>query len=168
MIKARGFTLVEMVLAIAITGIMAMIWVPGLTSVFQGFDLLTVRRQVLAESRAGMDLMVREIRLIPSSSSITAVSATSFTFQYPAGTSIVYALSGTNLQRNSVTLIGNVSSLAFTYYDELGVATTTASAVRSVQIQFTVASPNSQPSYTLRTRVFITNTGNRYANFTSP
>jgi len=164
----KGFTLIELVLSIALIGIMAFAIGPGLAAGVKSYDLITTRKQMLGSSRAGMDRMVREIRLIPGSAQVTSIGASSFQFQYPAGTSITYSLSGTNLMRNSDILISDVSALTFTYYGETDVVTATAASVRSVGIQFTSTGHGSIPSYTLRTRVFLRNTGNNYANYTTP
>ena len=123
---------------------------------------------MLTQVSTGFERMMLEIVLIPGQSQITTTSASSFTFQYPAGTSITYSLSGTNLMRNSDILIENITSLAFTYYDQAGNATTTPASVRSVQVQLSAITDTSTQPYTIRTRVFIRNTGNNYASFTSP
>jgi len=135
--KLRGFTLVEMILSIAMMGMMAALLGPWLVTSIKSYDLITSRQTMLAQVRSGFDRMTREIRLIPGQSQVTATTASSFQFQYPAGTSITYSLSGTNLMRNSDVLIPNVSALSFTYYDQSGASTVTASSVRSVSFQIT-------------------------------
>ncbi len=164
----KAFTLIEFVLVIAILGVTSVLLGPAVTSIVRGYDTVASRRFTLSESRAGMDRMVREIRLIPGSAQISTIASTNFQFQYPIGTSIAYSMNGSNLLRNSDVLISNVSALAFTYYDEGANITANMNNVRSVEIQFTVNSSGSNGSYTLRTRVFLRNTGNNYANFTSP
>jgi prepilin-type N-terminal cleavage/methylation domain-containing protein len=163
----RGFTIVEFALTIAILGVAALLVAPSVSSAIKDYNLVWSRRLVVNEAREGLDRMVREIRLVPGSAQITTVSATSLVFQYPTGTPISYSLSGGNLLRNSDILVSNVSSLAFTYYDEVGAATSVASAVRSVGIQLTAGNATTG-TMTLRTRVFLTNTGNDYAHYTSP
>lgn len=164
----RGFTFVELVLVTALLGVLGMVIGPPLYNAINGYDLVTTRRLVLAESRAGVERMVKEIRLIPSSTEITALNLQSFQFQYPVSTNITYSLSGTNLMRNSDILIQNVLSLTFTYYDEDGLTTSTPANVRSVGFVLTIDSPGAIANLSLRTRTFIPNTGNNYANFTSP
>lgn len=166
--KKRGFTLVELVLVLGLLGVMIGVLAPWLINSVRSYDLITTRRTMLGQVRAGFDRMIREVRLIPGQSQIIATSATSFQFQYPTGTSITYSLSGTNLMRNSDVLIPNVTSLSFTYYDQSGNTTTTPANVRSVTMQVTATTTSSATPYTVRTRVFIRNTGNYYANYTSP
>lgn len=165
---ARGFTLVELVLAILLLGVFGTVLAVGLPVAVEAYDLVWARRMVLAQAQSGMERMVSEMELIPGSAQVTTTLASNFQFQYPAGTSISYALSGGDLMRNSDVLIDDVSALTFTYYDEAGVATSTAASVRQVSVEFTVDSPGEISNFTLRTRVFLRNTGNGYANFASP
>ncbi len=158
----RGFTIVELVLSIAILGVLGMALGPGIATSVQSYNLAASRRQSTAEARAGMERMVREIRQIPGTAQVISLGASNFQFQFPTGTAITYSLSGTNLLRNSDVLVSNVSGLSFAYYDQTGAATATPSNVRSVQVQFTTTAP-----YTLRTRVFMPNTGNYYGGFVS-
>jgi len=166
--KKRGFTVVEMVMVIAILGILIGTLAPWLIESAQSFNLISNRKSMLGQIRSGFDRMVAEIRLIPGQAQIISTTSGSFQFQYPTGTSITYSLSGTNLMRNSDILINNVTALSFTYYDQSGTATTTPGSVRSVMINLTATAPNTSSSLTVQTRIFIRNTGNYYANFTSP
>jgi prepilin-type N-terminal cleavage/methylation domain-containing protein len=166
--KKRGFTLIEMALTIVIIGITIGLLSPWLINAVQAYDLVSTRRIMLGQVRAGLDRMVREIRLIPGQAQIISTTASSFQFQYPAGTNITYSLSGTDLKRNTDKLIQNVTALTFTYYDQAGNTTTTASSVRSVGIQISAHTTSSNNAYTVRTRVFVRNTGNNYSSFTSP
>lgn len=166
--KKRGFTLVEIILTIAILGVMAGTLAPWMINTMKGYDLVTSRKQMLAQVRAGFERMVLEIMLIPGQAQVLTTANNSMSFQYPAGTTITYSLSNGNLMRNSDVMVPNVTSLAFTYYNEAGNTTTSASSVRSVKAQLTVNPPNSSAPYTIMTRVFIRNTGNNYANFTMP
>lgn len=156
----RAFTMVEMVLSIAILGILGVALGPGIATSIQSYHLVSNRRLGVAEARAGIERMVREIRLIPGRTQVVQMTNTSFQFEYPAGTAITYSLSGTNLLRNSDILMANVSALSFAYYDQAGVVTATPANVRSVEISFTTTAP-----YTLRTRIFLVNTGNYYGGF---
>lgn len=161
--RFRGFTAVELVLSIAILGVLGLALGPGIATSVQSYQLIASRRAGVAEARAAMERMVREIRQIPASAQVIGIGASSFQFQFPAGTAITYSLSGSNLLRNSDVLAANVSALAFTYYDEAAAVTATAANVRSVGISITTTMP-----FTLQTRVFIPNTGNYYTGFVQP
>lgn len=165
----RGFTMVELVLVIAILGIQALMLGPPIMKAVQQYDLVWSRRQTLGEARSAMDRMVKEIRLIPSSAAIIDISSpTQFQFQYPAGNTITYALSGTTLLRNGATQASNVGTLNFNYYDAAGVATITRTAVRTIQIKLTLNAPSNHGTVPLTTTVFLRNLGTDYGNFTSP
>lgn len=166
--KKRGFTLVELVLTIAILGIMVGTLAPWMINTMKGYDLITTRRQMLSQARAGFERMMLEILLIPGRPQVITTGNSSFTFQYPVGTNITYSLSGTNLMRNQDVLVQNVTALSFVYYDQAGNTTTTAANVRSVKAQISVTTTNAAQPLTIMTRVFIRNTGNNYANFTMP
>lgn len=165
----KGFTMVELVLVIGILGMQALILGPPIMKSVEEYNLVGARRQTLAEARSAIDRMVKEIRLIPSSAAIVNISsATQFQFQYPLGTNITYALSGTTLQRNGATLATGATLLEFKYYDVNGNETATAASVRTIQIRLTLAAPSSQGSVPLTTTVFLRNLGNDYDLFTSP
>ena len=163
-----GFTLIELVIVIALVGVLGAVLAWGLPAAVQGYDLVWARRGVVANARGGLQRMVSEIRLIPGAGQITSIAATNFQFQYPVGTAITYSLSGGDILRNSDVLINNVSALTFTYFDEDGSVATTPSDVHLVGINLTVDSPGNVSNYDLRTKIFIRNTGNDYVNFTSP
>lgn len=162
----HGFTLVELVLVIALLGVLSIVLGPSIQESVQGYDMVWTRRQVIAQARAGMDRMTAEIQLIPGSSSIVNIgSSTSFTFRYPSSYQIRYRLNGGYIQRNSYNLIEHVSALSFIYYNEDGNTTSNPNQVRSVGIQFTIDPQTVIPTYTLRTRVFLRNTGNEITGF---
>lgn len=166
--KKRGFTLVELVLVIAILGITAGTLGSWMINSMTAYDRVTTRRGMLAQVRTGFERMMLEILLIPGRAQIITTTASSFTFQYPTGTNITYSLSGTNLLRNSDVAVQNVTALSFTYYDESGAQTTTPASVRSVRAQISATAGTSTQPYTVRTRVFIRSTGNYYGEFKTP
>lgn len=165
----RGFTTIELVLVVALLGLEAFMLGPPLAVAVKEYALVSSRRQLLAEARAAMDRMVKEVRLIPSSAAVLDVSsATAFEFEYPLGTSITYALDGTDLERGGVVLASNVGLLEFKYYDSAGAETLVEAAVREVQIRLTLNDPFNSGTMPLSTRVFLRNTGNEYNDYTSP
>lgn len=157
----------ELVLVIAMLGILAAVLGPALNRAVRGYDIVWSRRAALAQARSAMDRMAQEIRLIQSSADVLNVSSsTSFQFEYPDATSITYSLSSTNLLRNTDILASNITALEFRYFDSAGVATATAVNVRRVQITFTITA-GSYGTLTLGTHAFIRTTGaiTHYDNF---
>ena len=148
----RGYTLAELLTAMAVMGLL----LAGLLLTLQegqtAYQYGAGRAEVQQNARVALERMLRELR---SASTITTSSANAVTFTYLDETStsitVAYSLSGASvpflLQRNQTgaagqpeTLIGGVSSLAITYYDPSGVATSTAANVRSIDIQITTRS----------------------------
>lgn len=166
MIQRRGFTIVELVLVLALVGILAAAVGPPLATGLRGYVLVRDRRAFLAQGRAAMDRMVSEIRLIRSSVDVLEISSpTRFRFEYPDGTAILYEWVGTDLQRNGNILAGNVSSFVVRYYNAAGLTTSSPSALRRVRIELTLDDPGETPPLSLRTDVFLRNTGNNYDGF---
>lgn len=163
--KPRGFTLVELVLVISLLGILGLVLGPGLMETVRSYELVRSRRVVLAQAHSALERMTREIRLIPSQGAVLTSAGTQFSFQYPAGTTITYGLSGTVLQRNGINLLPNVSSISFIYYTESGMATVTPSAVRRVRVNLTLDPPGSTGTLNMQTGVFLRNTGNHYSAY---
>lgn len=162
----KGFTIVELVLVIGLMALLTTVLAPFVETGFKNYDKVASRRAVLSEARLAFDRIVKEVRLIESSSDvIDANSSSSFEFEYPNGTSITYSLSGTDLLRNSDVLAENVSSLSFDYLDASGSSTTTEADVRRVEISMTFDAEGDHGDLTLRTQVFLRNTGNNYGSF---
>lgn len=160
----KGLTLIELAVVGALIGILASAVTPHFVSTMDAYDLIRQRRQALTMARAGIERMVKEIRLIDSTADINIVQAQNFEFEYPTATVIAYSLSGNQILRNSNVLIDNATALTFTYYDSSGATTNGAGSVRRVRINLTVTLPGT-PALTLRTDVFPRNTGQKYANF---
>ncbi len=164
-----AFTVVELVLAIAMIGLQAFVLGPPLINAVKEYTMVWSRRQTLAQARSAMDRMVMEVGLIPSSSQIINISSpTGFQFEYPAGTSITYSLNAGRLQRNGADMADNVGLLEFKYYDVNGNETSNKPSVRTIQIRLTLNAPSNQGTLPLTTTVFLRNTGGHYSNYTSP
>lgn len=161
-----GFTLVELILAVALMGILAALLGPPLTAAVRAYAVITTRSAALSDARTAMDRMEKEIRLISSSADILDVSSsTRFQFSYPSGTIITYDQSGTDLRRNGAAMVGNVTALSFKYYDATGGDALSAATLRRVQIELSLTLPGSAGTLLLRTNAFIRNVGNNYHGF---
>jgi len=111
----NGFTLIEMMIVVAILGIIIL----GLVTFFTGGtrSWVTGQHQLEAQrnARLSMDQMVREIReadYIEFSSTSSSID-----FHTPFHGNISYSLSGNDLKRDSNTLINNILTLDFSYFD---------------------------------------------------
>ena len=146
--KNKGFTLVEIVIAIVIVGIVSTIIGAMLLGTIKAWTFKFNRNDILWDGRLALDRMTREIRTIRNSTSVTTASAAQLRFIDTNNTDITYSLSSTNLNRTANgtanLLAENVSSLAFTYYDSSGtvipVPTVSPSAtnIRRVRVSLTL------------------------------
>lgn len=144
----RGSTLVELVIVIAIVGIMVGAVGYILLGVVDAWTFKAKRNDILWDGRMAINRMGREIREIKNLTSVTTASSSQFRFTNVNNNSIIYSLSGTNLNRTkdgtANILAQNVSSLSFTYYDSSGasIATPTVSPsatnIRRVRINLTL------------------------------
>jgi len=111
----KGFSLIEMMVAL---GIFSLIII-GLVTFFSGGtrSWVTGQHQLEAQrnARLSMDRMVREIR---EAAYIEDTStANDIDFYTPFHGNISYFLSGNDLKRGSNTMINNVQTLDFSYFD---------------------------------------------------
>ncbi len=164
MMNTRAFTLLELLLTIVMLMILGGVVGPILGNIVSISTFVWARGDSLAEARIAIERLVMELRLVPSISQLTTIASSNLMFQYPAGTSLQYWLSGTDFKRNSDVLSSNVSALTFSYFDEQGNTTSTLANVRSIGIQISVSPSSGGAAMTLRTRVFLRNTGHNYDN----
>lgn len=151
----RGYSLVELMIVCAVLGlILAGLFVMQQQGV-QAYLLGSHRVEVQQNNRVALDLMVKELR---SALSITTLgSATDLTFTIckdVTATSpcvltatVRYQLSGTTLNRTEggvlVPLVGGVQTLAMSYADSSGTATTVPSKVALIRLQLTTRTEDS-------------------------
>lgn len=131
-----GFTLIEVVMVIIISGIIFGIGANIITSALYSWDLLNLRKDLVFKSRVGMNRMVREIRQARPSEILEA-SATDLRFTDPNAGVIEFKLDGTFLKRNNDILSDNLKSsdgLQFVYWDANGAMTTDPNNIRRVEI----------------------------------
>lgn len=120
----KGFTLVELVIVISVTGVVAVITGSILLGVIDAWTFKFNRSDMLRDGRLAINRMVREIRAVRDITSVTTASSSQFRFIDSGNADITYNLSATNLNRTengTVNLLAeNVSGLSFTYYNTSG------------------------------------------------
>jgi len=171
-VEPGGFTLVELLVAMAIAMIMLAAVVSLFTSLNKSYTKQNVAANVQQAARAGVDFMAQNIRMAgldPAQTGnfgITVATATSITFSADldlngiapgTGETISYFLNGDQLQSNpgAVTLVENVTDLAFSYLaaddSTLAVPVADPAAIRTVQIALTVGEPAGRGETVART-----------------
>ncbi|MFA6548524.1 MAG: prepilin-type N-terminal cleavage/methylation domain-containing protein [Candidatus Margulisiibacteriota bacterium] len=135
----KGVTLIEMIMAIVIVGIIASIFAVVLNSGMGAWFFIKGQKGMMMETRAVMKRMLREIRMTKSndSSDILNFESTRYRFIDVNNNTIDYQQSGTNLTRNSVVLLSNLANpggLQFSYHNSSGAETTSTAFIRTVKI----------------------------------
>jgi prepilin-type N-terminal cleavage/methylation domain-containing protein len=160
----NGFTLIEMMIVVAILGIIIL----GLVTFFTGGtrSWVTGQHQLEAQrnARLSMDQMVREIR----EADTIKYSSTSILidFHTPFHGDISYSLSGNDLKRDSNTVMNNVLTLDFSYFDNSGteiespLSEADESNISKVHIDLQVdVDKDSSPDITLNSDIDLRNHG---------
>ena len=153
--KQHGFTLIELIMVIVISGIVAVMASKGLLVAAQAY--LGSRNAIDAnwQGEFALERMVRDIRSVRSPSDISTASASQFTFTDTSGGSVSYTLSGSSLLRNGQILADGVNSVTFTYFDDTGTSTGTLANIRYVTASLNITLNNS--NYTIATTIYPRN-----------
>ncbi|MFA6349457.1 MAG: type II secretion system protein [Candidatus Omnitrophota bacterium] len=115
----RGFTLIELVMVMVLVGILAGIGVPMLMQTVDAWSFNSqFQDNSVFSAIVAMNRMSREIRRLKDDASVTAATASQFSFDDINSNAITFDLSGNTLMRNTDGLSDYVSSLSFTYYDD--------------------------------------------------
>lgn len=144
----KGFSLVELVMTIVIMGIISVVVGKILLQGYKTFITSQDISEVDWQGLLALESLTNDIHNIRSSADITTISSSSFAFTDMTGTSVTYALSGSTLQRNSLTVASGISALTYSYLDKNGSVTASPAAVRYISISVTAVQNNMSLAFT--------------------
>ncbi len=154
--KAKSFSLIEFIVVIVILGVIAGIGAPLMIETARGWLLNSQRKEMSESARIAIDRMIREIRQISSTTTITTANSSTFRFTDIDSNDITFDASGSTLRRTvggtTNSLADNVDSLSFVYYDANGATITTPTVapdetdIRRVEITLTFSLADTQLS----------------------
>jgi Tfp pilus assembly protein PilW len=186
--REDGFSVVELLVTTIVLGVVFAAFSLVLTSTVHHGSDVRERALLQAEARGAIDRLASELRQAytgSSSAPVETASPTQITFLSPDRAQpfhlrrISYRLNGGMFERAVATstdtdgapwnipalggwetLARSVNTVAFTYRDGAGASTSTASAVRSVDVVLALSAPTSQGrQYTYRTTVTLRASG---------
>jgi type IV pilus assembly protein PilW len=173
--QSSGFTLIELLVAMAIAGIV----MAGVYSVYHTQQRSFLVQEQLAgmqqNLRAAMYYMERELRMAgynptgAAGAGIMTANANAINFTQDnrgnaagsdpdgdttdPGESIIYSISGANLERNGSVLASNIDLINFIYLDGDGNITADFAEIRSIQITMVAKTAETDPRH-LDTEIF--------------
>ncbi len=112
-----GYTMLELVLAIALLGIIAGVMARMFIWGIDIYSFVSNRKDVLQTSRIGIEILVRDLRSIKSAGDINSASNGQIDFYNLDDENIIFTYNSGVFSRNSNTMIDGLSSFQFTYYD---------------------------------------------------
>lgn len=165
--RQRGFTLIEMVVSIALSGVLVAVVAPPLTESFRARSRIVARGELVVEGRTALEKIVRDLREMGVLEGSTTAPDLSRAEDSRIDFGVLgYRLSGTDLQRTSDggstwrLAARGVSGLTIAYADEdgnaLGATPLSAAdraAVRRVTVLLQLTSNGE--SLALRTAVYL-------------
>jgi len=164
---ARGWTLVEMIVVVAVLGTLAAFVAPVLVQALGAYEATDASVATYAKMRYAMERMAREIREVrraPADTAnfdISAMSAASLSFVKDDGTEVTLGSSGSTLTLGytgtaSGTLTDQVGAFALAYLQQDGTTAAAGAAdVAFVQVSMTLV--EGANNYASRLRVDLRN-----------
>lgn len=163
--RARGWTLIELIMVMVIIGILAVFVGPVLLTAVKAYDRTQATVNTYGKMRYAMERMAREIAAVrrdPADTTdlhVTTMTAANFTFFKEDGTQVTLTTAGTNLNltyagTGTGVLADGVSGLSFAYYRADG-ATVAANATVLAFVEISMTISDGVTSFANRQRVAL-------------
>ena len=139
--RHKGYTLVELIIAVVIAGVIYSVFAQVINSGFDAWFFLKGQRTIMTDVRLVMKRMVRQIRTTAGADNIIAFTATRYHFRNFNNEEIDYQQNGSDLEQNGSVLLSNLDSasgLEFVYLDAAGNVTADKAGIRTIQITLVV------------------------------
>lgn len=163
--KSLGYTIVELIIVIMTVAIIAMIGIPMMNAVVDGWVFTGQYQNAgLVSAQVALDRMTRDIRRLKSDAYVTTATSSAYAFTDIDGTVITYDRSGTTLRRGVGAspaydaLCDNVTALTFTYYNDSDAVIATPvvnpsnTDIRYIKIDFAVSAGEASQNYSVKVR----------------
>lgn len=165
--RARGWTLIELIMVMVIVGILAIFIGPMLLNAIKAYDRTQATVSTYGKMRYAMERMAREIAAVRRSAAdttdfdVTTMTAGTFSFFKEDGTQVTIALAGSNLNityagTGTGLLADGVGALSFAYYRSDG-ATVAANATQLAFVEVSMTISDGTTNYPNRVRVGLRN-----------
>lgn len=165
--RARGWTLVELVMVVVIVGMLAVFIGPLLLNTVAAYDRTEATVSTYGKMRYAMERMAREVRAIRRNPADTtafdaaAMTAINFTFTREDGTQVIIASAGSNVTLTYVgtgagALTDQVSAFNLAYYRQDG-ATAAANATELAFVEIAMTLADGGNTYPNRLRIALRN-----------
>lgn len=139
---AGGFTMVELVVAIALVTALSLVLGRLLLSGVAAFNYATARKQALRQARIGLAAISRELRQINGTSGILLATGQSIHFVNVDNEQVTLAYADGRVLRNDVPLARGVTSFMLRYFNQQGVELTQPiqdpSEIRAIRVHIQV------------------------------
>lgn len=152
----KGFSLVELVLFIALSGIIVGVVAQIMRTHLNSYAFIASRQSALADARYALNRMTYELLRVETADIIT-ISSSEIQFIDEGGTNTSFTLgpsgSGQGIFRGAELLLFPVNSFQIKYYDSARAETAVIADIRKMELTVTTQALGSEGNITLSTMV---------------
>ncbi len=113
-----GFTLVELVIVIVVTGIISVVFARLTSSSVDMYEFIRKRKSAIHNSRLALQRISRELRQIADTNSIQYADTDSLAFYQKNGKLLTLAWGDHTIRLNGQPLARGIETFSFEYYDD--------------------------------------------------